>query len=132
MDDLRLEERFPSLPVDALWAAWTTPEGVRSFWAPQAEIDPVVGGAYVVAWPGQGWTMRGEVLEIDQPHSLTITWRWDHEKDQPTRHVTLTMAADGSGSRLGIHHRPYAEGDEEQRSSTEDGWRHFAERLRGR
>ena len=33
-------------PIDAVWTAWTTAEGVASFSAPQALIEPRHGGAY--------------------------------------------------------------------------------------
>jgi uncharacterized protein YndB with AHSA1/START domain len=32
--------------LDQAWAAWTTREGIVSFFAPDAEIDPRVGGAF--------------------------------------------------------------------------------------
>jgi uncharacterized protein YndB with AHSA1/START domain len=33
-------------PIDAVWQAWTTRAGIQSFFAPDAEIDPRVGGAF--------------------------------------------------------------------------------------
>ncbi|MDP4220719.1 MAG: SRPBCC domain-containing protein [Bacteroidota bacterium] len=35
-------------PIDAVWNAWTTSEGITSFFAPQAFIDLRIGGAYEV------------------------------------------------------------------------------------
>jgi uncharacterized protein YndB with AHSA1/START domain len=32
--------------LDEAWAAWTTREGITSFFAPDAEIDARVGGAF--------------------------------------------------------------------------------------
>ena len=37
-----------SAGVEAVWQAWTTTEGVTSFFAPAADIEPRVGGAYRV------------------------------------------------------------------------------------
>ena len=45
--------------LDEAWAAWTTREGIVSFFAPDAVIDPRVGGAFHIhidpgAQPGAG------------------------------------------------------------------------------
>lgn len=32
--------------LEQAWAAWTTKEGITRFFAPDAEIDPRVGGAF--------------------------------------------------------------------------------------
>ena len=33
---------------DQLWDAWTTRDGIRSFFAPDAKIEPRVGGAFQI------------------------------------------------------------------------------------
>ena len=33
-------------PVDAVWQSWTSKAGIESFFAPEAEIEPRVGGAF--------------------------------------------------------------------------------------
>ncbi|MBE2241542.1 MAG: SRPBCC domain-containing protein, partial [Burkholderiaceae bacterium] len=34
--------------VDQVWDAWTTRDGIRSFFAPDANIDARVGGAFQI------------------------------------------------------------------------------------
>jgi len=39
--------RIINAPVADVWKAWTTPEGIESFWAPKAaKVEPVPGGAF--------------------------------------------------------------------------------------
>jgi uncharacterized protein YndB with AHSA1/START domain len=132
VDDLRIDERFPGLTAPELWDAWTTADGVCSFWAQEATIDATVGGPYVLRWPAMDWTMRGEVTDVDPGRSITVTWSWDHEPDEEPQLVTLGVSADGDGSRLSIHHRPHNAEQAERRASQEEGWRHFSDRLRSR
>ena len=41
--------------LDDAWAAWTTRDGIVSFFAPDAKIEPRVGGAFeVYIDPGAG------------------------------------------------------------------------------
>lgn len=135
MDDLHLVESFPGLGLDDLWTAWTTPDGVTSFWAEEAEIDLVPGGPYRLAWPSRSWTMDGEVLAVDPGTALAFTWAWSHEPDAPTRRVDLGFSAAGDddpGSRLAIDHGPYGPDDAEERTGHEEGWRFFCRALRER
>lgn len=129
--DLEISERFPDLTADELWAAWTTADGVTSFWAEEAEIAPEVGGRYVVRWPSMGWTMAGEVRAVDPGRSIALTWQWEQD-DEPTRLVELSMQPDGDGSRLSITHGPFDDGDDESAREHEEGWRHFSAELRER
>ena len=44
----RILEKQVTLPgsVEAVYSAWTTPEGCRGFFAPECNIDARPGGAY--------------------------------------------------------------------------------------
>lgn len=42
---LRLE-RIVNAPSSAVWEAWATADGLKSFLAPQANVEPRIGGAY--------------------------------------------------------------------------------------
>ena len=33
-------------PIEAVWQSWTSKAGIEAFFAPEAEIDPRVGGAF--------------------------------------------------------------------------------------
>ena len=40
------KETFVAASVDEVWNAWTTREGIVSFFAPDAQVDPRVGGLF--------------------------------------------------------------------------------------
>lgn len=72
-----------SLPIpasiEAVWEAWTTEEGARSFFAPDCRIDLRPGGLYEMyfdpkAEPGSRGGEGCTVLAIDAPHLLSISW----------------------------------------------------------
>lgn len=53
---------------------------------------------------GQAGTgVEGEVLWLDEPHSLELTWRWDGEDVEDLVRVTLTET--GNGTTVTVHHR---------------------------
>ncbi|MFQ5694735.1 MAG: DUF6265 family protein [Terriglobia bacterium] len=46
--------------LEEIWQAWTTEEGVTSFFAPQAHVEPVLGGLYELYFdPSQPYGSRG-------------------------------------------------------------------------
>ena len=51
-------------PVADVWKAWTTAEGIESFWAPKAaKVEPVPGVLSSVIRPPMRLTMRSEMLK---------------------------------------------------------------------
>jgi uncharacterized protein YndB with AHSA1/START domain len=66
-------------PIADVWAAWTTPAGVRSFFAPACKIDLRVGGAYEMyfdleATSGQRGGEGMRILALQPPAMLSFTW----------------------------------------------------------
>ena len=97
---LEFEEIIPA-PIDVVWQAWTTVEGVRSFFAPQCTIDLRPGGAYEMYFDLDALAgLRGSegcvVLAIEEPYMLSFTWNAPPElpriRDHHT-HVTLYLEA---------------------------------------
>ena len=41
-------------PVDVVWAALTTPEGLRNFYCDWAKVTPGAGGTFQIGWHGFG------------------------------------------------------------------------------
>jgi uncharacterized protein YndB with AHSA1/START domain len=87
-------------PNDEVWAAWTTEEGVRSFFAPDCSIDLQPGGAYEMYFDLEAPAgLRGgegcKVLAIDPGRMISITWNAPPElptvRTQRT-HVLLRFA----------------------------------------
>lgn len=65
--------------MDDVWKAWTTVEGVTSFFAPQARVDARPGGAYEIVFepaapPGERGSEGCKILGLDAPRLLAFDW----------------------------------------------------------
>jgi uncharacterized protein YndB with AHSA1/START domain len=66
-------------PLEKVWKAWTTPEGVKTFFAPGCHIEPHVDGAYEIlfspnAKPGERGTEGMRILAFEPMRRLAFTW----------------------------------------------------------
>jgi uncharacterized protein YndB with AHSA1/START domain len=108
-------------PVDAVWAAWTTEEGIKTFFAPGAHIEPRVDGAYEIffspaAPPGQRGGEGLRILAFEPPRRLSFTWNappnQPYVRAQRTV-VTIDLApVDARHTRLRFTHAGWGEGPE--------------------
>jgi uncharacterized protein YndB with AHSA1/START domain len=84
-------------PVSEVWNAWTTEEGIKSFFAPACNIDLRVGGAYEMFFltdgkPGERGGEGCRILAIQPEKMLSFTWNAPphlHEARAQFTHVTL-------------------------------------------
>ena len=107
-------ERVIEGPVEAVFRAWTTVEGMRRWWGPggfttpYAEIDLRPGGAYLlVMQPPQGEPLhlRGTYREVVPPRRVVYTWRWtagvpDHRESL----VTVEFEDLGASTKVTVVH----------------------------
>src|SRR5688572_6761423 len=73
-----VHEGIVEAPLDAVWAAWTTSEGLRSWMAPHAEIDLRVGGRMRANYNAQGTLGDRPGFHSRTPSSAcgrSCTWR---------------------------------------------------------
>lgn len=93
------------VPADlhAVWLAWTTPEGVQSFFASQCKLELRAGGAYELyfnleAVPGLRGSEGCVILAIEAEKMLSFTWNAPPEfpaiREQKT-HVTIRLRESG-------------------------------------
>lgn len=66
-------------PIQAVWQAWTTREGIVSFMAPEAEIDARVGGAFHIHFnpfgePGRKGADDMRYMALQPPTMLSFDW----------------------------------------------------------
>ncbi len=130
MTDLRLEREFPVSP-EKLFDWVSSPEKLLRWWGPEgmhlAEHD--LNLSRTGPWfsilqndESQQYKMSGHVTHVAPPKSVGFTWGW-HDPDDKRgveSHVTFTVLASGTGSRLLIDHREL--GDDEVSASHESGW----------
>jgi len=65
--------------LEAVWQAWTTEDGVRSFFAPAASLDLRINGRYDIYFnpdglPGERGAENQFILAIEKPLFLSFTW----------------------------------------------------------
>ena len=70
-------EGVVAAPLDAVWAAWTTGDGLRSWLAPHAEIDLRVGGLMRTNYRAQGalgdpQTIENAILSFEPQRMISI------------------------------------------------------------
>ena len=73
-------ERTLSAPPERIFRAWTDPDELARWFAPdpefttEAEVDLRVGGAYRIRMGP--YEVAGAYLSIDPPRTLAFSWRW--------------------------------------------------------
>src|SRR5256885_6212738 len=95
----------------------TTPERAFDFWVDpallvrwmgdRAQVAPIPGSPWRLEY-GNRWVAAGEIVEVDRPRRLVLTWGW--EKGEPgsippgASRVEVTFEPEGSGTRLRLRH----------------------------
>ena len=130
-------ERVLRARREVVFGACTDPEqlakwwGPRGFTAPSIELDLRVGGSYRIAMqPPEGdlFYLSGEFREVDSPHRLAYTFRWEEpDPDDRETVVTLSFRDLGDSTGLTLDQGPFAtEGRYELHHA---GWSDGLERL---
>ena len=125
-------ERTFSAPAADVFAAWTSPEMLRRWYAPGAdwdtplaELDPRVGGRLRVAMrdpSGEVFGGGGVYREIDPPRRLVFTWTWDRpEVGEGTQLVEVEFTDNGDGTTTVLLINRGLR-DEEAQGAHLDGW----------
>ena len=75
--------RMVNAPLAEVWKAWTTAEGIESFWAPKAaKVEPVPGGAFEL-WFGVNFPEGSRGSEGCLVHSVTPMEQFVFEWNAP-------------------------------------------------
>lgn len=98
-------------PREAVFRTLITPHLVNEWLgATDAEIEPVVGGRYVLGWNYQvdGKDVTGgptRILEYDAPERLVLDWPdWRGDPEVPVQRIVFELEADGERTRLRFAH----------------------------
>lgn len=114
-------------PPERVWAALTDAGALQTwYWpaamSPRAFSEPVVGGRFGIAAGGAGFA--GRYTELDPPHRIVQTWRWQGD-DRDSR-VTIDLAAAGAGTDVTVVHDQV---DAETAEMYQQGWESCLGRL---
>jgi uncharacterized protein YndB with AHSA1/START domain len=104
---------------DEAWDAWTTRAGITSFFAPDAEVDARVGGAFHVyinplAPPGAKGADDMRFMALQRPKMLSFDWNAPPSlpeiRAQRTFVVVRLEPAGDKQTRVTLHHSGWGEG----------------------
>lgn len=107
--------------VDAVWQAWTTSEGIKTFFAPDARVEPRVGGAFQIymdpgAEPGSKGADDMRVLAIQPKKMLSFDWNAPPHLAQARQQRTFVIVrlhpVDDKTTRVTLHHTGWGDGGE--------------------
>ncbi len=108
-------------PIEKVWQAWTTRAGIQTFFAPDAEIDPRVGGAFHIhmdplAEPGMKGADEMRFMALQRPTMLSFDWNappsLPEARAQRTFVVVRLEPVDADSTRVTLHHTGWGEGGE--------------------
>jgi uncharacterized protein YndB with AHSA1/START domain len=128
--EVRITHVFDA-PREAVFAAWTDPDQVAKWWAPDGfeippesvEIEPRVGGRFdlvMVESGGPGrFPYRSEILEISEPELIVLGGEAIPEAGIEETVTRVAFEADGGRTHMTITSGPYTD---EMRGNAEAGW----------
>lgn len=89
---------------EKVWAALTSPDFTRQYFFGRAiELEPKIGGTFILRMPDGRIDVQGKVVEYDPPRKLAVTWRveWiEAMRKLPECLVTYEIAQAGEAVRL--------------------------------
>ena len=123
---------------EAVFDAWTQPEHLRQWSAPEgmdipiSEVDLTVGGRFVLQMQnaeGGKHTARGIYREIERPRRLVYSWSWDEHPDHGESLIEIEFKAVDGGTEVTMVHSGHP--DEKSMTDHEGGWVSCLNRLEG-
>jgi uncharacterized protein YndB with AHSA1/START domain len=123
---------------DRVFEAWTTPELMKQWYAPDemtvphATSDLRVGGEYRIEMKGKlmgdeaSGTVSGKYIRIVPGELLVFTWRWEGDPS-PETVVTVELAEASGGTEVTVTHDRFSSA--KARNKHEYGWTGCLENL---
>ena len=121
------KEIIVPIGLDAAWAAWTTRDGITSFFAPDAVVDAKVGGAFHIyinplAEPGMKGADDMRFLAVQPKQMITFDWNappsLPEARAQRTFVIVRFAAVDDKNTRVTLHHTGWGNGGEWDKTYT--------------
>jgi len=106
-------------PVDAVWQAWTTTEGIKTFFAPDGRVEARVDGPFEIyfnplAPPGEKGADDMRMLAIQDRRMITFTWNAPPslpEVRAQRTYVTVRLKPVGDNeTEVTVHHGGWGDG----------------------
>ena len=133
---LTLKRRLKAAPTQ-VFAAWTDTQKIVHWFGPKetvagsvrAKMDVRSGGSYQMNFQtddGEKHQVGGVYREVVPDSRLVFTWAW-HSTPERESLVTVTVAADGDGTLLTLHHEQFF--DQQARDGHSRGWTGTLDKL---
>jgi uncharacterized protein YndB with AHSA1/START domain len=128
--EVRINHVFDA-PREAVFEAWTDPDQVVLWWAPDGlhipresvVVEPRVGGRFhldIVESSGTEWPMRAEILQISPPELIVMRSAPIPEAGIAETVTRVVLEVEGSRTRMTITQGPYTDEVYEDAAA---GWR---------
>ncbi len=129
--------------LDQAWQAWTTREGIVSFFAPDATIDARVGGAFqIYIDPGAPAGSKGaddmRYMALQPQKMISFDWNAPPSLPQARAQRSFVIVrfamVDDNTTRVSLHHTGWGEGGEWDKAYTyfDNAWRGVLGNLKTR
>jgi uncharacterized protein YndB with AHSA1/START domain len=117
--DRRIEREavYPH-PPERVWRALVDPSEL-AVWLMPTDFAPKVGGSFVLETGDEIGTIRGEVLEIDEPRLLRCRWSGVFGDTE----VTFELFPEPEGTRLRVRHDGWGDPAPAEQAGFDDGWK---------
>jgi uncharacterized protein YndB with AHSA1/START domain len=133
---LTLKRRIKAPPTQ-VFEAWTDPKKIVHWFGPseclagsvRADMDVRPGGRFRISFEtedGEHHQVGGTYREVVPSSRLVFSWAWHSTPERESR-VTVTLARDGEGTLLTLHHDQFF--DEKARDGHQRGWTGTLEKL---
>jgi uncharacterized protein YndB with AHSA1/START domain len=117
---------------EKLWDALTKPEFTRAYWCETwQDCDWQAGSPWRIMIPDGRVADSGEVLELDRPHRLELSWRneFTDMKAEGYSRATFELEPTGNTVKLTVTHEMEQEGSNFI-ASVSKGWPHILSSLK--
>jgi len=107
--------------LEQAWQSWTTREGIVAFFAPDAKIEPRVGGAFQIYMdpggkPGEKGADDMRYLALQPQKMISFDWNappsLPEARQQRTFVVVRFAPVDAAHTKVTLHHTGWGEGGE--------------------
>ncbi len=118
-------------PLGEVWEAWTTPQGIQSFFAPHCNVEPFVDGPYEIIFdpdeePGSRGSEGMRIMAIQPEVMLAFTWNAPPHlteiREQMTHVVVRFRELSEEKTQVTLTHDGWGEGGEWDETFTYFEW----------
>lgn len=128
IDELSFRRLLDS-PAETIFSFWTDPDRLVRWLGRRAEIEPSLGGLFIVDLTGDD-IVFGRVVLIEPPNRLELAWGWGGERepsiDPGSSRVALGLEDGLTATTLRLTHRDVPQSHMEWQTAF---WEHHLPRL---